>query len=100
MKYITNAATPVYTKGADGFFKHLRTIPASTEINIVSTGIDEKSDRQTGTTDKGEIVYLDRVTKLLETVVVKSTRLRNWAVGGALVLLTGVLIYAGSNQSK
>lgn len=93
MKYITTSATPVYTKGADGFFKHVRTLPSATEINIVSTGIDEKSNRQIGTTAQGEIVYLDRVTRLLETVVVKSTRLRNWVAGGLLLATIGTYIW-------
>jgi hypothetical protein len=85
MKYITTAATPKYVLSTSGFYSHSGTVPTGSEITIASTGLDSKSDRPVGYLASGEIVYIDTLTRVLDEVVAKSTRLWDWLAAVALV---------------
>lgn len=92
MQYLVASISPVYSIGTDGFYKHTgRTLAAGTEVAITSKGIDTNSAREIGYLADGTILYLDRLTPIIETeaVVVQSTRLWDWllytAIAGGLI---------------
>jgi hypothetical protein len=93
MKYITTSQTPVYTIGANGFYRMVKSLPIGSLVTFVKTAFDERSNRPIGFLASGEIMYLDTLTRQLDEVVVKDTRLWDWLLwfglaGAGLYLVT------------
>lgn len=80
MNFITTSRTPVYKVASNGFFTSVRSLASGTEVNFTTMGIDDKSDRPIGFLTTGEILYTDTLTRLLDEVTVKSTRLWGWLI--------------------
>lgn len=80
MKFITTIQTPLYQVASNGFFTAIRSLPAGTEVTLTRTGIDDKSGREIGYLPTGEIVYTDVLTRLLDEVETRATRLWDWLI--------------------
>lgn len=98
MNFLTNSQTPVYVKAATGFFTAVRSLPAGQLVEFVRTGIDDKSERPIGYLATGEILYTDTLTRVLDEVETKSTRLWDWLIGIGLVAAGGYAYYKYKNK--
>ncbi len=95
MKYITTSQTPVYIKDRNGFYRMTRSVPVSTEVLFVQTAMDDKSGRTVGILSNGEVMYLDALTRILDEVEVKDTRLWDWLI--LMGLAAGTIYFITKN---
>jgi len=98
MKFITTMQTPLYKLASTGFYTFVRSLPVGSEIQVTQTGIDPKSERPIGYLATGEIIYTDSLTRVLEEVTAKSTRLWDWLIGIGLVAAGGYAYYKYKNK--